>query len=38
MGARIMVQSTVDNRYYGNISVLLLVKLYRVMQELHFAV
>jgi len=38
MGAHIMVQSTVGNRYYGNISALLRVELCRVMQGLHFVV
>ena len=38
--ACIMVQSTVDNCYYGNISTLLhdQVEMYRVMQGLYFVV
>ena len=38
MRAHIMVQSTVDNCYYGNISALLRVELCRVMQGLHFVI
>ena len=39
MGAGIMMESTVNNcYYYSNISVLLQVVLYRIMQRLHFVV
>jgi len=38
MGTHIMVQSTLDNCYYGKISVLLQMELYGVMQGLHFVV
>ena len=36
MGVRIMLQSKVNNCYYNNVTGLLLVELYRTVQELYF--